>query len=162
MSRVFGQVTCEDVQGNTYQVAVDQLTFRPAVYGVIIQDHKVLLSKQWDGYDFPGGGIELGENTIEALKREVKEETGLEVEVKEVIFADNSFFKLPFKEKFVHSIHLYYECEVTGGEISIDYLDENERQYVQKAEWVDLDQFDKIRIYSSVDAKQVLKKYLRN
>jgi len=30
-------------------------------------------------YNIPGGGVEHGENPVEAVKREVKEETGLEV-----------------------------------------------------------------------------------
>jgi 8-oxo-dGTP diphosphatase len=103
------EVTCEDIEGKTYQVPSDKLTFRPAVYGVIIQDGKILLSKQWDGYDFPGGGIDLGEDTETALIREVKEETGVDVEVGRIVYSSNSFFKLPFKEKFVHysNIELY-------------------------------------------------------
>ena len=65
------QVTCHDINGNLFEISVDQLSFRPSVYGVIIKDGKVLLSKQWDGYDFPGGAIEPGETIHEALIREI-------------------------------------------------------------------------------------------
>ncbi|MBD3279521.1 MAG: NUDIX domain-containing protein [Candidatus Pacebacteria bacterium] len=154
------QVTCEDVEGKTYQVGTDQLTFRPAVYGVIVKDGKILMSKQWDGYDFPGGGIELGEPTDKALLREVKEETGLDVKMGRILHCEHSFFKLPFKGNFVHSIHMYYECRVVGGEISTEFLDEQEKQYADKPEWVDLSKITKVKIYSSGDTNKVLEKYL--
>jgi len=93
------KIICKDVHGKEYEIAVGQLSFRPSVYGVIIQDGKAFLSKQWgDGYDFPGGGIELGETIEEALKREVKEETGLEVKVGEIIAVENSFLKFNLTE----------------------------------------------------------------
>lgn len=154
------QVTCEDIEGKTYQVDTDQLTFRPAVYGVIVKDGKILMSKQWDGYDFPGGGIELGEPTEQALVREVKEETGIDVRMGSILHSEHSFFKLPYKGNFVHSIHMYYECEVIGGELSTEFFDEQEKQYADKPEWVNLSEIKNVKIYSSGDVDKVLEKYL--
>lgn len=56
-----------------------------AEYAVIIKDRRVLMM-QWSkvnnySWHFPGGRIDKGEQSIEAMKREVKEEIGLEVEV---------------------------------------------------------------------------------
>ena len=53
-------------------------------YGIIIRNNKVLLIKKARGgykgkLDLPGGGIEHTETIIEALYREIKEETGLDV-----------------------------------------------------------------------------------
>jgi len=153
-------VTCKDITGNSYQVNVEDLSFRPAVYGVIIKDKKILLSKQWDGYDFPGGGIELGEPTENALIREVKEETGLNVKMGKILHCEHSFFKLPYKGNFVHSIHMYYECEVIGGELSTAFLDEQEKQYAGQPEWVELSKIDEIKVYSSGDVDKILASYL--
>jgi 8-oxo-dGTP pyrophosphatase MutT (NUDIX family) len=52
---------------------------RPSVRSIIIKDSKVAMvySKKYDYYKFPGGGIENGENEIDALKRETFEEAGL-------------------------------------------------------------------------------------
>ncbi len=36
--------------------------------------------KDWDGISFPGGHVDLGEAIVESVKREVKEETGLDVD----------------------------------------------------------------------------------
>lgn len=154
------QVTCRAVQGQTYKVPVEELTFRPAIYGVIVQDSKVLLSKQWDGYDFPGGGIELGEGLKQALIREVKEETGLEVRMGEILHADHSFFKNPFGESFFHSIHLWYRCQVTGGELSIDNLAEVEKQYVGQPEWIEVKKLDQIKLYGAAGAAEAIQQKL--
>ncbi len=150
------QVTCTDIEGKTYQVSSDKLTFRPAVYGVIIKDDEILLSKQWGGYDFPGGGIELGEGTEAALQREVMEETGMRVSVARILHCQHSFFKLPFGGAFVHSIHMYYQCSISGGELSTAFFDEHEKKYAEMPEWVPLAKIPDLTIYSSVDPLQVL------
>ncbi len=52
----------------------------PAVLGVLqTSDGRVLLQERtdFDVWGFPGGFVELGENAFDALKREVREETGL-------------------------------------------------------------------------------------
>jgi len=150
------QIVCHDIQGKKYKVAASDLTFRPAVYGIIIQNGKVLLSKQWDGYDFPGGGIELGETIVEALVREVKEETGLDVSVEKLIACSDSFFKLPFKGNCVQSIHLYFLCTAIGGEPSTEFFDEQEKEYADKPEWIEIDKAERIKFFNEVDSVKLI------
>jgi 8-oxo-dGTP diphosphatase len=57
-----------------------------AVDGVIIKDNQILLIKRKndpykDKWAIPGGFVEYGERTEEAVLREVKEETGLEAKI---------------------------------------------------------------------------------
>lgn len=59
-----------------------------AVKALIIRDGKILIIKRSskedvykNEWDLPGGKLEFGEHPIDGLKREVKEETGLEIEV---------------------------------------------------------------------------------
>lgn len=62
--------------------------FNVAVKGLIFCDGKFLIMQRSDKsrgefyyWELPGGRMEFGENPEEALKREVKEETGLQVEL---------------------------------------------------------------------------------
>ena len=53
---------------------VGALIFKPEGKLLLVKTHK------WKGkYTIPGGHVELGETLVDALKREVTEETGLEV-----------------------------------------------------------------------------------
>ncbi len=68
----------------------EDIVLRVAMKAVIVKDGKILILREAatyaDGtqrgrYHMPGGRIEPGENFEDALRREVKEETGLEVEI---------------------------------------------------------------------------------
>ena len=60
------------------------------VGALVMKDDMVLLVKRQTEpgkglWSIPGGLVELGETVIEAAKREVKEETSLDIEIKELI-----------------------------------------------------------------------------
>jgi ADP-ribose pyrophosphatase YjhB (NUDIX family) len=60
-----------------------------AVAAVIVENGKLLLIKRGvepskGKWSIPGGSVEWGEPLVEAVRREVREETGLEIEVGEV------------------------------------------------------------------------------
>ena len=54
---------------------------RPSVRGIILKGEKIAMvhSLKYNYYKFPGGGIEPGESFLQALCREVAEESGLQV-----------------------------------------------------------------------------------
>ena len=83
---------------------------------------EVLLQKRADcnKWGFPGGAIELGETPEMAAKREVKEETGLVVEVDNLIgIYTDSDVVYPNGDK-AHSICICYEMKIIGGELVCD------------------------------------------
>ena len=70
--------------------------FNLRVYGILINEKKqVLVSDEFirGNYytKFPGGGLEFGEGTRDCLKREFKEEMGLEVEIGDHIYTTDYF-----------------------------------------------------------------------
>jgi 8-oxo-dGTP pyrophosphatase MutT (NUDIX family) len=58
---------------------------------------------------FPGGGVEGDETHIQALKRECKEELGIDVEVGELLFHINQE-----EPDFIQSSY-FYSCTIVGG-----------------------------------------------
>jgi 8-oxo-dGTP diphosphatase len=80
-----------------------------AIGGVIISENKILLGKRRDKPDrykwaIPGGKLELNETIEEGLKREMLEETGLCVEVKELLGISEII------RKDFHYVILDYRC----------------------------------------------------
>lgn len=63
-------------------------------------------------WEFPGGRVEEGESDVEALRREIDERLGVEVEVSQPWIC---FRTHPYDH---YTVDLYlYECRLTGGEL---------------------------------------------
>jgi len=159
-----GKITALDVFGKEHRVAMKDLVWRPAVYGIVIEDGKLLMPKQFKTkYDLPGGGVDIGEDLEKAVVREVKEETGIDVEVvrlaavKSSIFIDTHSKGEAYRGKTYHSILVYYACRKIGGELSTDGFDEQEKHYAEVAEWVPIDRLDSLDMPSTVDCKGIIK-----
>jgi ADP-ribose pyrophosphatase YjhB (NUDIX family) len=86
----------------------------PGAQAVIVRDGRVLLGRRRDDpgagrWDLPGGFLEEGEDAVAALRREVLEETGLEIEPVEFLGTWNE----PYWERQV--LCLTWIATVTGG-----------------------------------------------
>ena len=154
-------IICKDVFGNQYTVPVDELNIRVGVYAVIIEDNKILLTRQWDGYSLIGGGVEKGETIEESIVREVKEETGLTVTPDKIIHQATTFFKRNAEAQANQSIQLYFTHSQIHGQINNDSITDSEKTYTNGTpEWVDLDKIDDINFRHSVDLRIILQAYI--
>lgn len=84
--------------------------FNVRVYGLLINNNnEILLSdEQLNGFQFtkfPGGGVELGEGLIAALKREFLEECNLKIEVTDHFYTTDFYEKSVFNDSQVISIY---------------------------------------------------------
>jgi 8-oxo-dGTP diphosphatase len=93
----------------TSEISGNSACFRISVYALIFDEERILLAhrRDIDWWNLPGGGMELSETPDQALRREVYEETGLEVEVGQLV----GVYSKPQKQEIV----LAFRCHVTGG-----------------------------------------------
>ena len=94
---------------DSLDAATSSAIFRIGVFALIFDGQQILLGhrRDIDWWNLPGGGMEQGETVDEALRREVREETGLEVEVEQLV----GVYSKPQKQEVV----LTFRCHITGG-----------------------------------------------
>ncbi len=95
---------------------------RPSCHAVILEGDSILLVERghepYRGYwGMPGGAVELGETVADALRREVLEETGLEVEVGELVTYRDAVARRADGSLSYHYVIMYHLARVTGGDL---------------------------------------------
>ena len=90
---------------------------RLVVAAIIEKDGKYLLAQRPSGthqglrWEFPGGKVRFGEDPRECLRREIKEELGINIKVRE-IFECSSYV---YEEK--HIVLLGFLCAIVSGKV---------------------------------------------
>ena len=118
---------------------------RTSAKAVIIQEGKLLAIKINDGkeewYILPGGGQDCEEVLPEAAEREVREETGIEVRCKDLLFVIEGVHGESF-----HRIDLVFLCEYLGkAENAVLHGDTNQAGF----EWLEISELNKLPLYPS-------------
>lgn len=146
-------VTCVNAHGESVEAPADSLETRLAVYAIVFKDEQILLTGQWDGFDFPGGALEAGETLEEALVREVREETGVTVKKVDMLYMHEQFFVHPVTKKCFHSLLFYYMASYLSGDIADYKKGEHEHDYNKPPVWMPLEQVDSdLKMYNPVDS----------
>ncbi|MGB9960037.1 MAG: NUDIX hydrolase [Candidatus Bathyarchaeales archaeon] len=114
------------------------------VGAIMVCDGKILLEKRKSEpgkgkWSVPGGLVELGESTEQAVIREVKEETGLDVENPELVdVVNNIIFDENGKIKY-HFVIVDYFVKLKGGELKA-------ADDAEELKWVALDEAENYNI----------------
>ena len=106
------------------------------VAAIILRERRIFATQRGygerkDWWEFPGGKIEPGESTEDALKREIREELTTEIEVDELLTTVE--YDYP---KFHLTMHCYL-CTIISGDLSL--LEHED------ARWLALDELDCVK-----------------
>ena len=99
---------------------------RHAARGIVINGEDILLlyTKRYHDYSLPGGGIDEGEDEIEGLIRELKEETGAQGVRNVTAFARYDEYRPWYKADadIIHMISHCYVCDIDDelGETALE------------------------------------------
>ena len=112
-----------------------------AVGAVVLDGNRVLLVRRGKAplageWSLPGGAVELGETLEDALKRELKEETGLLVEPLRMAAVLDRIHRDGDSTVQYHYVLVDYVCRVAGGELSCA----SDAADVTDARWVTLEE----------------------
>lgn len=86
-------------------------SYRPGVYALLMLGRDVLLTFQQEPrpeYQFPGGGVDAGEQPLAALHREVLEETGWRIAAARRIGAYRRFAYMPEYDRWAEKLCTLY------------------------------------------------------
>jgi 8-oxo-dGTP diphosphatase len=118
---------------------------RTRVNGILIANERLLMVKHLMGngrilWSVPGGGMQFGSNAQENLRREFKEETGLDVKVKEYLFV-HEYLNPP-----LHAMEHFFSVQNLSGNLILGKDPEltQENQILSEIRWMDCKEIQSI------------------
>ncbi len=115
---------------------------------ILLVQHEKYGKKYWL---LPGGGVEYGETLAETGKRELKEETNLDVEIGDLLFVSES---IPL-DHHRHVINYYFEGKLAGGDIQV-----GDDSVLRDVQWLPVEEIPNITMYP--DTKLELLEYIQS
>lgn len=119
-------------------------SIRPIALGIAKKDNKILVGIGYDKvkkqtfYRALGGGIEFGETSKDAVKREFQEEIHSDITVGELLGVTENIFT--YQGKTGHEIVFLYSIEIPNDNFKNDY-EINDEVGKYNAVWVNIDDF---------------------
>lgn len=129
---------------------VGSTRFNYKASGVAIDNGRVLLTRD-ENVDFwylPGGRVEVGETTADTLRREMKEELGVAIEVGPLLWVVENFFDL--KGKLYHEVALFYSMSFQDSMnilLKEDTFEGSEPTIRLFFKWFDIEELEHSELY---------------
>lgn len=121
------------------EIKTDEMEFHGRSCGIIKQENKFLIMRvnQTSYFHIPGGHIEIGENSEQAIIREIKEEIGCDVQEANLFAIQENFWQR--NNKKCHGIEFYYiikpKCELEMKDYQRIEIDKGEEKLLD-FKWV--------------------------
>ena len=123
--------------------------FKFRVSAIVLRDNKILLVEMDNAGFFclPGGHVELGEDTEEAMIREMKEETDKDTYIKKYLGNIENFFTNKRNVR-IHEIAYYYLMDFKDEEIGeLSHIENDEGTLVNlNFKWFDIDELTDVNL----------------
>jgi 8-oxo-dGTP pyrophosphatase MutT (NUDIX family) len=132
-------IACRSIYGGVREVAPERIAFRPAAYAIIPHEGALALVtvRSTGRYGLPGGAVEPHERVAEALVREVREETGLAVEVVRMLHFKETFFYYDPDDAAFHALSFFFLCRpLTTDLVADELVDDGEAPEATCPRWV--------------------------
>lgn len=123
-----------------FRTKVDNTVFGVRATALIVQNHKLLVTKDKGKYYIIGGAIQVNEKTEDAVVREVKEELGVKAQAGQLAFVVENRFEVDgvsyHNIEFHDLVDLLEDAPLT--------MQEDEKR--QPCEWIDIDKLEGINL----------------
>jgi ADP-ribose pyrophosphatase YjhB (NUDIX family) len=145
------EIACRTLYGKEKLVPREKLILRPSVYAIILHEDKILLvrMRHTGHFTLPGGGIDIGERIEDGLRREVREETGIEIRVERFAAFTEDFFYYDPLDEAIHGLLFFYICHPLSFDLAGDGQVEDGE--VERPGWIDVEELQGRHFHSHGD-----------
>lgn len=162
----FEDITFRDVNGNVVELKEGkEVGFRPGVYCFVFNSkNEILLIRDRTAngtWEVPGGGLELNEEVFDAVIREVKEETGYDIELSsdDIFHFEQMFGYWVSKDFFGNGMYFFFLGKLKNENRGESNFDEGE--VIEEVKWVKIDELKDYEFtgFQKGAVKKFLEKY---
>ena len=135
-------------------IKTNENKFKMRVGAVVVCDGKLLVAKarKFEGFVFPGGHVQLGETSREAMLREFEEETGVKGKIDKLLCVHENIYNDTLKNRVFQEIVYYYVITPDDNLPKENYTREEmdgDILCVHHFEWIDINKAKELNVRPS-------------